>query len=158
MERVVVDENVYVFALKAEGTRDPEHLTCAELILCVQTRHVWAVTADIDIAYRRQFQKQDYYRGALASTLLRSLDRALHDSNRSIWLSAVDPVDGGYDPNDHHVVAAAAAVEEAILITDDVRLKTQLIDGGVAAARGFTVLSSTQATQELCVLNEYPNG
>jgi hypothetical protein len=147
---IVLDEDVYVFALESEGTDDLEYIASARLVTCLQQRHRWIVTPAINAAYRRQFARQRRPRGSVASGMMVSLDDVLFDAQRSLWINDAPEIEGPYDPSDRHVVAAAGAVRGAILVTSDGRLTDSLVAEQTAENHGFRVLDPFEALGEFC--------
>lgn len=150
MVDIVLDEDVYVFALESEGTEDPECKACVQFVSCLQQRHRWVVTPAVNAAYRRQFARRRRPHGSVASGLMVSFDDVLFDSARSLWVQEAHEIDGPYDPSDRHVVAAAGAAHGAVLVTSDGRLRDSLVQHHTTEENGFRVLDPFEALGELC--------
>jgi hypothetical protein len=146
---IVLDEDVFVFALSAEASGDLEDKAAAQFLTCLQERHRWVLSIDTVIAYRRQLGRQRRGKGGIASGLVASLDGVLH-SERFLWRHHPQVVGGDYDIDDMHVVAAAAASSPSVLVTSDARLTTKLVDGHIAENNGFRVMDPFEALSEFC--------
>jgi hypothetical protein len=154
MREVVLDETVYVKALRAECTRSSEDLLAAELVQHVQAQHRWVVTGRIFRAYKRQFSWCKC-KGLVTSALMKSLDQVLQHSSRSRLLTPEPPdVEGDYHLKDRHVVSAAAAVQGSVLITDDVRLIEALTAEEIPRRYRFDVVQHGEALLHLLVSAE----
>ncbi len=149
MADIVLDEDVYIFALKSEASRDVEDEAAAQFLICLQERHRWVLSIDVAAAYRRHLGRQRQGKGGVASGLVASLDDALH-SERFRWLPNPPAIAGDYHDDDRHVVAAAAASAPSVLVTSDSRLTTKLVDGHIAENNGFRVMDPFEALGEFC--------
>jgi predicted nucleic acid-binding protein len=146
---IVLDEDVFVFAISSESTNDPEDKAAAAFLKCLQEHHRWVLSVDIVRAYRRQLGRHAGRNGGVASELVASLEGVLH-SERFLWKHHPPAVSGDYDLDDMHVVATAAASAPSVLVTSDQRLTDKLIEGDIANSNGFRVFNPFEALGELC--------
>jgi hypothetical protein len=146
---IVLDEDVFVFALSVEASGDLEDKAAAQFLICLQERHRWVLSIDVAAAYRRHLGRQRQGKGGVASGLVASLDGALH-SERFRWLPNPPAITGEYHDDDRHIVAAAAASAPSVLVTSDGRLTAKLIGGQIAENNGFRVMDPFEALSEFC--------
>ncbi len=149
MADIVLDEDVFIFALSSEFSGNLEDKAAAQFLTCLQERHRWVLSTDVVMAYRRQLGRHRRGKGGVSSGLVASLDGVLH-SERFLWKHHPAVVAGDYHDDDMHVVAAAAASAPSVLVTSDGRLTTKLVDGHVAENNGFRVMDPFEALSEFC--------
>jgi hypothetical protein len=147
---IVLDEDVYVFALQSEGKPTKDNLDAARFIDCLQRQHRWVWTCEIEAAYRRHFARRDFYRGPVASQLMKHFNEVIFDQARSLWIPNPPRVAGKYHDDDAHMVSAAAAVVGSVLVTSDDPLSRALRESGLAKECGFEVLDFPRALTVLC--------
>ncbi len=136
----VLDENVFKRSLAAPCSDAPLDLDAAKVLDFVQTRGKWVFTNPIREAYLSN------WRGATCKTPLsvrrfRSFLESMWDSERHTLFGEVGIVDGRYHDDDEFIVSAAAAAGSgSILVTEDGRLRTRLVELGIAVEHGFSVV------------------
>ncbi len=150
MRDIVLDEDVYVFALQSEGTAKQEDRQAAFFIDCLQRHHRWVLTHEIEAAYRKHFARGDFYRGPVAIGLMKHLNEVMFDQARSLWIPNPLRVAGNYHNDDVHMVSAAAAVAGSVLVTSDAPLRRALRETGLAEKCGFEVMDFPEALAILC--------
>ncbi len=141
----ILDENVFKRSLEAACTTTAENVDAAKVMEFVQLHGKWVFTDAIRIKYWVHWKGRSC-NGSLTLRLLKSFQELMWDADRSILLEDVPVVAGDYHDDDEFVVsAAAAAPADAVLVTDDSRLRDALVAEGIPDQKGFRVVGIAQA-------------
>lgn len=136
----ILDETVFKRSLEAPCTDAAEDLDAAKVLGYVQAHGRWVFSDAIRERYLSNWKMKTCTAPLTVRTFL-SLRNLMWDAERSLLLDGVEAINGRYHGDDEFIVSAAAAVrEDAILVTEDGRLRTRLAMTGIPAEFGFTVV------------------
>lgn len=136
----ILDENVLKLSLDAACTGSADGLHAAQVMSFVQENGRWVFSDAIRIRYLANWRSRAC-NAPLTVRMFESLRDLMWDSERSLLLDEIAIVDGRYHDDDEFIVSAAAAAgADAVLVTNDGRLRDKLAETGIPGEFGFAVV------------------